>query len=68
MFAKRKAMSQTKKVRETAQQFADDTCTGLQQAAGRTCGWIKANPWAAIGASALAGLLAGILLTGNKGE
>lgn len=68
MFSRKKATSQAEKVRETAQQLADDTCSGLHEVAGRSCGWIKANPWAAVGAGALVGLLAGVLLTGNKGE
>ncbi len=68
MFSSKKARDRAEDVQETVQQLGEDMYSGVRQAAGQSCTWAKNNPWVAIGVGSLVGLLAGIYLTGKKGD
>ncbi|WP_306307671.1 MULTISPECIES: glycine zipper domain-containing protein [Serratia] len=47
---------------DCAKTAACEVRAGLKQAAGHSCAYIKDNPWAGVGAGAVAGLVIGFLL------
>jgi ElaB/YqjD/DUF883 family membrane-anchored ribosome-binding protein len=61
------AEASLKSAKARVAEMSDDAAERVRNAALDTNAYVKSNAWVAIGASALAGLLAGILLARRQG-